>query len=547
MATTFPVEQAPSTSFKIQHSSPLDSLVRRTSAKRARAPLQSTASQQYPTPLIDDYTTSQDDGDVDNLYGGYAKESPLNPPRSGFQQHQHQQVPASPILHSHFGRSSTATPSITGSYWDARSSVNSRNTYQELEHRYRADDESVYSQVDSVSPALHDSWASSQTMRPYNPKPVVSVPAVVVSSPEADSSRAGRTPIVRPTTANFSRPVRLSQHQVAASPQNTHEQKRRVLERNASRTPQDNMRFFHRNRSPNPPPPPSPPNPYLSSPVSQKPTNPIFLGDLLPNPYADQPPQALHRPNPNGPQLQRTPSPHLPPDYQSLDRPSPPPSPSPLAGSKSSLSPSELIPVTLPRRPPSRSDSPVSLYSAYSYYDFENTAPSPVDDNLFGPPSSRSSPGPQHQQQQPPSEPKRLQPTLSLDPHLRSPSLNNSHHSRTPSPLSAGVTAESRQTPQDYLQLGIQNHEANRLKESAMYFEKSSKVDGGCGVGMLMWGLALRHGWGCEKNEKVGFKWLRKAAESAVVDLESARGGNNVDITPVQVSLAHLRLGRDYN
>jgi TPR repeat protein len=80
-----------------------------------------------------------------------------------------------------------------------------------------------------------------------------------------------------------------------------------------------------------------------------------------------------------------------------------------------------------------------------------------------------------------------------------------------------------------------------------MYFEKSSKVDGGCGVGMLMWGLALRHGWGCEKNEKVGFKWLRKAAESAVVDLESARGGNNVDITPVQVSLAHLRLGRDYN
>ncbi|KII86524.1 hypothetical protein PLICRDRAFT_114499 [Plicaturopsis crispa FD-325 SS-3] len=40
-----------------------------------------------------------------------------------------------------------------------------------------------------------------------------------------------------------------------------------------------------------------------------------------------------------------------------------------------------------------------------------------------------------------------------------------------------------------------------------------------------MWGLTLRHGWGCEKNEKNGFKWLRKAAEMATEDLESAREG----------------------
>jgi TPR repeat protein len=69
-----------------------------------------------------------------------------------------------------------------------------------------------------------------------------------------------------------------------------------------------------------------------------------------------------------------------------------------------------------------------------------------------------------------------------------------------------------------------------------VYFEKSAKEDGGCGVGMLMWGLTLRHGWGCEKNEKVGFKWLRKAAEHAVGDLESARKGQSVDTGPVQVS-----------
>lgn len=51
---------------------------------------------------------------------------------------------------------------------------------------------------------------------------------------------------------------------------------------------------------------------------------------------------------------------------------------------------------------------------------------------------------------------------------------------------------------------------------------------------MLLWGLTLRHGWGCEKNEKSGFKWLTKAAESAVDDLGKAREG--MDVKAVRVS-----------
>ncbi|KAJ3723955.1 hypothetical protein C8R42DRAFT_702103 [Lentinula raphanica] len=44
-----------------------------------------------------------------------------------------------------------------------------------------------------------------------------------------------------------------------------------------------------------------------------------------------------------------------------------------------------------------------------------------------------------------------------------------------------------------------------------------------------MWGLTLRHGWGCRKDEKGGFTWVRKAAEGAVADLERARrsGGSS--------------------
>ena len=43
------------------------------------------------------------------------------------------------------------------------------------------------------------------------------------------------------------------------------------------------------------------------------------------------------------------------------------------------------------------------------------------------------------------------------------------------------------------LHRGIDAHERGDLEESAQLFEQSA--NGGCGLGMLMFGLALRHGW----------------------------------------------------
>jgi TPR repeat protein len=53
-------------------------------------------------------------------------------------------------------------------------------------------------------------------------------------------------------------------------------------------------------------------------------------------------------------------------------------------------------------------------------------------------------------------------------------------------------------------------------------------------MGMLMWGLTLRHGWGVQKDENRGFVWIRKAAEAAVGNLEAAVDGVNAGA--VQVS-----------
>jgi len=145
------------------------------------------------------------------------------------------------------------------------------------------------------------------------------------------------------------------------------------------------------------------------------------------------------------------------------------------------------ISTSLPRKPPSlRSGSPASLYSdAYSFYQLDSPTGFKTDSPSAASPLAQTHTPPPIVRVEPPQEP----------------------------PTSAA---------EEFLQLGIKHHEANRLSESAICFEKSAKEGGGCGVGMLMYGLTLRHVWGCKKDEKGGFTWVRRAAEGAVADLEKA-------------------------
>ncbi|TCD60793.1 hypothetical protein EIP91_009506 [Steccherinum ochraceum] len=154
----------------------------------------------------------------------------------------------------------------------------------------------------------------------------------------------------------------------------------------------------------------------------------------------------------------------------------------------------------LPRAP---SPSSNSLYSSYSYYPYEGGVDTPPGSNT-----------PQADQGHFPQSSKTKSPTPSLK------SRDADSYS-----LSSPDALNHPRTPQDFLQLGITHHMANRLEESARCFEQSATLNKGCGVGMLMWGLTLRHGWGVPPNEEKGFKWLRKAAEDAVSDLESAQAG----------------------
>ncbi|GAA95830.1 uncharacterized protein L969DRAFT_88670 [Mixia osmundae IAM 14324] len=101
------------------------------------------------------------------------------------------------------------------------------------------------------------------------------------------------------------------------------------------------------------------------------------------------------------------------------------------------------------------------------------------------------------------------------------------------------------QDPIHCLQLGIDFHERGDLPRSALYFERSASLQGGCGTGMLMWGLALRHGWGVQQNQSTGFAFIKRAAESVVDNLEYAVQHPD-DIahgkTPPQINKAELVL-----
>lgn len=76
---------------------------------------------------------------------------------------------------------------------------------------------------------------------------------------------------------------------------------------------------------------------------------------------------------------------------------------------------------------------------------------------------------------------------------------------------------------------GIKFHEAGKLEQATEMFRQSSQMD--FPMGMFLYGVSLRHGWGCKKNEHLAFQYLQKSAEHAVEDL------NNFS-TAVKVSAA---------
>lgn len=251
---------------------------------------------------------------------------------------------------------------------------------------------------------------------------------------------------------------------------------------------------------------------------SRLPPSNMQEGNLSPNSYVV-----------NSDQKREPPSP--PPPFPPPSVPGSPRNSDDMSLSPASL-PSSRGTIRLPSAPPQlRPPSKLSLYSTYSFYQLDDESRTPSPSSPSSPqhlqkPLQTSGPGPQNTAN-----------TLTIEPQRQrsprtSPSPSTSPTPRPPNQQPGAPTAE------DYLFMGIQHHEANRLTESARCFQLAATLNGGCGVGMLMWGLALRHAWGTQKDEKTAFRWLRRAAEAAVGDLEAAREGKELVAVQVCVFLS---------
>ena len=74
------------------------------------------------------------------------------------------------------------------------------------------------------------------------------------------------------------------------------------------------------------------------------------------------------------------------------------------------------------------------------------------------------------------------------------------------------------------IQEAIRLHEAGELPEATAMFH--TLADRGNVLSQVLYGLSLRHGWGCEKNETLAIKYLSEAASnSANIESEALRSG----------------------
>ena len=84
---------------------------------------------------------------------------------------------------------------------------------------------------------------------------------------------------------------------------------------------------------------------------------------------------------------------------------------------------------------------------------------------------------------------------------------------------------------EDHVAKAIALHEQGVLNESTYHLRRAAKQSNP--TGMLLYALACRHGWGMRPNQQEGVQWLRKAAESASLEIadeeDQAREGRAVD------------------
>ncbi|KAI9245987.1 hypothetical protein BY458DRAFT_494840 [Sporodiniella umbellata] len=99
----------------------------------------------------------------------------------------------------------------------------------------------------------------------------------------------------------------------------------------------------------------------------------------------------------------------------------------------------------------------------------------------------------------------------------------------------------SKNSSENLVQEGITFHECGQLEKATSLFQTAS--DQGDLLGMFFYGISLRHGWGCKKNEQAAFQYLQKAAEHAVENLTNIANTVSQSASKGELVMAIYELG----
>ncbi|KAI8641350.1 hypothetical protein BD408DRAFT_212406 [Parasitella parasitica] len=115
-----------------------------------------------------------------------------------------------------------------------------------------------------------------------------------------------------------------------------------------------------------------------------------------------------------------------------------------------------------------------------------------------------------------------------------------------PSPLTPINTSSDKKLSPDaeveaLVHEGIAFHEKGQLEKATQLFRIGAEK--GNPIGMFLYGVSLRHGWGCKKNELAAFQYLQKAAEHAVEDLANIKNTVNASASKGELIMAIYELG----
>ncbi|KAL7312144.1 hypothetical protein PS15m_007943 [Mucor circinelloides] len=138
-------------------------------------------------------------------------------------------------------------------------------------------------------------------------------------------------------------------------------------------------------------------------------------------------------------------------------------------------------------------------------------------------------------------------PPLTIDhPSGTTSSLAIASPASIPSPITPITNTSNKQISPEavveaFVHEGISFHEKGQLEKATQHFRIGAEK--GNPIGMFLYGVSLRHGWGCKKNEHAAFQYLQKAAEHAVEDLANIKNTVNASASKGELIMAIYELG----